>query len=85
MCVQHGNWAIFSTKNAPTDTTRIWDNPYTGQIRLNGSAYVTQGLIEVYCNGQWGTICDDGFTSNAADTVCTQLGYNDYTSYDSEI
>ena len=72
------------SRTISTDSSRIWDNPYTGQIRLNGTTYVTDGLIEVYCNGQWGTICDDGFNSDAADTVCIQLGYNNYVTYDSE-
>ena len=65
-----------------SDTTRLWDNPFSGQIRLNGSTYVTDGVVEVYCNGEWGTICDDGFNNYTAATVCYQLGYNDYVTYD---
>ena len=64
------------------DTTRIWDNPYTGQIRLTGGAYSNQGLLEVYCNGQWGTVCDDGFGTTDASVACKQLGYSNYKSYD---
>ena len=66
-----------------TDTTRIWDNnPYPGMIRLQGGNFVNQGRVEVYCNGQWGTICDDGFGSNDANIICKQLGYTGYTNYD---
>ena len=57
-------------------TTRIWDNPFEGQIRLIDGSYSNRGLVEVYCNGQWGTVCDDGFDSTTALTVCKQLGYN---------
>ena len=65
-----------------TDTTRIWDsNPYPGMIRLQGGAFVNQGRVEVYCNGQWGTICDDGFDSNDANMICKQLGYTHYTYF----
>ena len=65
-----------------TDSTRIWDNPYTLQVRLTGGATVNQGLVEVYCSGQWGTVCNDGFVQNEADTICRQLGYYSAYRYD---
>ena len=65
------------------DTTRIWDsNPFPGMIRLQGGNYSNEGRVEVYCNGQWGTICDDGFSGTDARTICKQLGYNSYRRYD---
>jgi hypothetical protein len=61
-------------------TTRIWDsNPYPGMVRLQGGVYSNEGRVEVYCNGQWGTICSDGFDRNNADTICKQLGYTNHT------
>ena len=69
--------------NFVTDTTRIWNSsPFSGMIRLQGGSYPNQGRVEVYCNGQWGTICDDGFGSTDAQTICKQLGYNYYHRYD---
>ena len=65
-----------------TDSTRIWDSPYQSQIRLSQGAYTNQGLLEVYCNGQWGTVCDDGFDQTDANTVCKQLGYTNAARYD---
>ena len=65
------------------DTTRLWDSsPFPGMIRLQEGRYSNQGRVEVYCNGQWGTICDDGFGSTDAQTICKQLGYNYYYRYD---
>ena len=65
------------------DTTRIWNsNPYSGMIRLQEGTYSNQGRIEVYCNGQWGTICNNGFDSTDAQTICKQLGYSGYIRYD---
>ena len=65
------------------DTTRIWDrNPYPSMIRLQGGDFVNQGHVEVYCNGQWGTICDNGFGSDDGNIICKQLGYTGYTNYD---
>ena len=50
-------------------------------IRLQGGDFINQGRVEVYCNGQWGTICDDGFGSTDANTICKQLGYTGYVIY----
>ena len=63
------------------DSTRIWDSsPFFGMIRLQGGAYSNEGRVEVYCNGQWGTICSTGFDSTDANTICKQLGYDSYHS-----
>ena len=63
------------------DSTRIWNNPYSGMLRLQDSSFAGEGRVEVYCNGQWGSLChDNGFNSDTADTVCNQLGYTTASS-----
>ena len=76
---------IFALFNSLLDTTRLWDNPYDGQIRLINGLYSNQGLLEIYCNGQWGTVCDDTFANGNTDAVvaCRQLGYSSFFTLDS--
>ena len=50
-------------------------------IRLQGGSYSNESRVEVYCNGQWDTTCDNGFSFTDANTICKQLGYTGYTNY----
>ncbi len=50
-------------------------------MRLVASSGLTGGRIgrlEVYYNGQWGTVCNDNFGINDGRVACRQLGYTGY-------
>jgi len=48
-------------------------------VRLADGITERDGRVEVRYNGQWGTICDDGWTQQDAAVICCMLSF----TYDS--
>ncbi|KAK3586510.1 hypothetical protein CHS0354_033530 [Potamilus streckersoni] len=48
------------------------------QIRLvqNDSLHAFEGRLEIFYDGEWGTVCDDNWDDNDATVVCRMLGFS---------
>ncbi len=69
-----------------------WDNPIKFDIKtkfnhgfgaypvrlVNGSK-PWEGIVEIFYNNTWGTICYDGYSSSNGVVLCKQLGYQGYS------
>jgi len=45
-----------------------------GDLRLVGGYTERDGRLEIFYNGNWGTVCDDRFSVVSIGVACRQLG-----------
>ncbi|XP_035386193.1 neurotrypsin [Electrophorus electricus] len=72
-CPKHG-WGQHNcahTEDAGVSCIPLID----GSVRLVGGSRGSEGRLEVHYRGQWGSVCDKGWTDTNTQVVCRQLGY----------
>jgi len=72
---QHGGWNNNNCLHSQDASVICSKN-----LRLIGGNWNGEGRVEIYHNGAWGTVCDDGWDINDARVVCRILGFPDAVS-----
>jgi hypothetical protein len=72
-CIWYRNDTFLTTCTWKCET--FFADAKIGPVRLQDGTTPNEGRVEIYINGNWGTICDDIWTEDEATVVCEMLGH----------
>ena len=82
------DWGVNNCGHGEDVMLRCTPTPTEGDLRLAAGSVNSEGRLEIYHDGVWGTVCDDFWGDFRGDGVgnatvaCRQLGYSGYETID---
>ncbi|KAL3892089.1 hypothetical protein ACJMK2_004326, partial [Sinanodonta woodiana] len=82
--VSCGQYIPTTARPSPPTYTTSWPNYTTSSppvglaVRLVNGPNCFTGRVEIWYQGQWGTICDDRWSNTDAQVICRMLGYSTF-------